>query len=353
MATALSLLPSAPASELSRRWLGKGGKVARAEALDALRRGETGGLDLRGIRLVDEDLRGVDFSGLDLSGADFSRAELEGAHFIGARLCHATLVEAKLDRTELAGADLRGATLDRARARETGFGGCDLRHASLFNLDAEDASFVEARLDSADLRALRGRGARLAGACLDRATLAQADLRDADLSRASVDRTVLLGADLRSAQLRGLLSFERASFLSADVRDVDWSGAYLVRRHIIDENFLHEFRSQGRAHRALYWLWWASSDCGRSLLRWTAWTALIGVTFGAVYASLPLRVTGEANSLTPYYFSLVTLTTLGYGDVLPDTQLGQAAVMVEVAIGYLMLGGLVSIFANKLARRGE
>jgi hypothetical protein len=27
--------------------------------------------------------------------------------------------------------------------------------------------------------------------------------------------------------------------------------------------------------------------------------------------------------------------------------------MAEVAVGYLMLGGLVSIFSNKLARRGE
>ncbi len=48
------------------------------------------------------------------------------------------------------------------------------------------------------------------------------------------------------------------------------------------------------------------------------------------------------------------MTTLGFGDVQPSTLWGgQIVTMLEVSTGYIMLGGLLSIFSNKLARRGD
>ena len=55
--------------------------------------------------------------------------------------------------------------------------------------------------------------------------------------------------------------------------------------------------------------------------------------------------------LTPFYYSIVTYTTLGFGDVIPQNKLGQCVVIMEVVAGYLTLGLLVSILANKVARR--
>jgi hypothetical protein len=54
---------------------------------------------------------------------------------------------------------------------------------------------------------------------------------------------------------------------------------------------------------------------------------------------------------TPYYFSIVTFTTLGFGDVTPLNLAGEIWLALEVILGYIMLGGLISILANKLARR--
>jgi len=51
------------------------------------------------------------------------------------------------------------------------------------------------------------------------------------------------------------------------------------------------------------------------------------------------------------YYSLVTFTTLGFGDIVPLTNWARVVVGLEVLVGYIMLGGLISIFANKLARR--
>ena len=61
----------------------------------------------------------------------------------------------------------------------------------------------------------------------------------------------------------------------------------------------------------------------------------------------------DAPVFTSFYYSIVTFTTLGFGDVTPkpDAVWMQVAVTLEVIIGYLMLGGLISILAAKLARR--
>jgi hypothetical protein len=54
---------------------------------------------------------------------------------------------------------------------------------------------------------------------------------------------------------------------------------------------------------------------------------------------------------TPFYYSFVTFTTLGFGDVTPGNLGGEIIVTVEVVLGYITLGILVSILANKVARR--
>jgi hypothetical protein len=49
------------------------------------------------------------------------------------------------------------------------------------------------------------------------------------------------------------------------------------------------------------------------------------------------------------------MTTLGFGDITPkvDQWFLQIVVTIEVVLGYIMLGGLISIFSNKLARRAS
>ncbi len=50
------------------------------------------------------------------------------------------------------------------------------------------------------------------------------------------------------------------------------------------------------------------------------------------------------------YFSIVTFTTLGFGDILPKDWIGQLFVALEVLFGYLMLGTLVAIIIRKITR---
>lgn len=355
MADSSTLPPTLEASVFGR-WMHAPTEAAsfRAALIEEIR---SGGLhrraDLRGVRLTGADLSGADLSGCDLSGAELSRADLSGADLRGANLSGAALDYAILDRAELSQSILIGASLEHASAKLAGFGRADLRRCQLFGAKLSGASFVEARLRRADLRTVEAQEARFCGADLSHCDFARADLAGADLSRANVDHASFLESDLRRTRLRSLQHFGRASMLRADIRDVDFTGAYLLRRHIVDENFLDEFKNRSSTHRVIYGIWWVTSDCGRSLLRWSAWTAAIALAFGLAFAAVPLDYGAHQTWLSPFYFSLVTLTTLGYGDIIPADATAQTLAMAEVSLGYMMLGGLISIFSNKLARRGD
>lgn len=303
-----------------------------------------------GAHLVGADLSGRDLSGKDLSGADLSLSNLSGADLRGARLVGTLLVEADLSGAELLGADLSKADLSRARAPRAGLGHALLVGATVFEADLSEASLCDADLQGADVRSAKLTDARLCGAKLQAASLNGADLTGADLDHAHVAHAHFDDANFSRARLRRLKGFEHASFLRTEIHHVDFSGAYMLRRHIIDQNYLDEFAAR---FPAIYRVWWFTSDCGRSLLRWTVWTLGLAFVFGVFYTVLPIDFGSSPTWLSPFYFSVVTFTTLGFGDVLPTTALSQAVVMLQVVLGYVMLGGLLSIFANKMARRGE
>ena len=289
------------------------------------------------------DLRDHDFAGRDLSGARFFRSDLRGAN----------LHRAVLEGAEFTGADLRGADLEGVRAARAGFGAARLDDACLFEADLHEATLSQANLTGVDLRATKLDDARLVEVDLSSANVTHASLHGADLTNARVDRAIFNEADLRHARLQGIHGFERAHWIGVDTRDVNFAGAYRLRRHIIDENYLEEFRNQGRLSNAIYWLWWATSDCGRSMSRWCLWILVAVLVFGGLFWAVGADWGDHPTPLSPLYFSVVTLTTLGYGDVTPNSPVSQVIAILEVIVGYLMLGGLLAILANKMARRGE
>jgi len=310
-------------------------------------------LSMAGMWLVDADLSGVDLSGYDLSGADLSRANLAGAKLIKADLRGATLFEADLSGAELMAADLREAELGSMKAPRSGFGQADLRGARGFGADLSGASLTGAKLEGSEWRTATLAGARLREADLTDADFTGADLSGADLERASVRGVSFHGADMRRCGLREVTGYTRAEWVGADLRDVNFSGAMLLRRFALDQQFIEEFRTQSPLNGALYKVWWLTSDCGRSFSRWGLWTVLIAVTFAGIYTQVGIDWGDYETPLSPLYYSLVTLSTLGYGDVLPSTVWGQVAAMAQVVLGYVMLGGLMSIFSNKMARRAD
>lgn len=328
-------------------------EVIGAKAIAALRAGERAARDvsLEGATLAGLDLSDLDLYGCDLKMADLTGADLSGARLFGADLRRARLVGAKLDGADCTCADFAGARLDEASFEGAGLGRAILRNAAAPCASFARASLVDADLEDASLSAADFTGARLVGANLDGVDLERATLDGADLTNASIQATHLDRASMRGTEVRSLRGYRTASFLQTDVRDIDFSSNHLLREFISDQNYLDEFRRQGRAYEVLYRVWWLTSDCGRSVARWSACAAILAVLFSIVFTQVDIDYGENRTWLSPIYFSFVTFTTLGFGDVVPRSAVAQLAVMAEVVCGYVMLGGLLSLVTNKLARR--
>ncbi|MBN1292826.1 MAG: pentapeptide repeat-containing protein [Candidatus Latescibacteria bacterium] len=309
--------------------------------------------DLSGANLAGEDLQGLDLSGANLSGADLSGANLSGARLFKSNLKGANLHNATLDKAELSGADLTEAVLEEVHASQIGLGMACLQRANMFRCNLEGSTLSLADFNGADLRNACLRGVRIREANIVDADLTNTDLRDADMSMTNVAGAIFNNADLREARLRLVTGFEKASWIGVDIRNVNFAGAYRLRRFVHDQNFIKEFRASGRAASILYYLWWITSDCGRSMLRWCLWILILAFFFALLYTFVDIDYGEHPTVISPFYYSVVTLTSLGYGDVKPASTPGQIVAMLEVITGYIMLGGLLSIFSSKIARRAE
>jgi len=279
-------------------------------------------------------------------------------------------------KPDLFGENLRGANLGKANLRMAGLVAANLiranlRGAALFNANLRDADLTRADLTRAGLRWADLRGADLIGANLRGADLYSADLAGADLGEANLSEANLSGAYLSGADLSGA-RLVQANLEGADVTGVTFSrssrqrafqgirvstcyGSQQFKSFAQDQDYIEELRSSGRWGAFLFRVWWLFADCGRSFLRWAAWSLFFALAFAFAFYrlgadhfkfdQLPLSFT------TTIYYSVVTFTTLGFGDIVPKTSVAAMLVMAEVVLGYVMLGGLISIFANKVARR--
>lgn len=348
----------APLNAVQTRAAGKASAALDAATqpttlVQALRDGRSGQVDLRGADLRHQDLSRLDLSGADLSGAQLVGANLAGTKMSFCKLGGAHLENANLDGAELLGSDLTDADLTECSGEQAGFGGTTLVRANLTTACLRGATFSQGNLHRANFGGACLDGARLLECDLTGVEFTRADLSHSDLQESTVQDACFHDADLRDANLRGVTGYTRAAWLGADTRDANFRGAHLMRRHIEDENYLHEFRNQSLTNSLLYRLWWLTSDCGRSFVRWAAFTGLLAVVFAVAYRFVAIDFGPNETLISPLYFSVVTLTTLGYGDAVPVSMTAQVVVMLEVIIGYVALGGLLSVFATKMGRRAE
>ena len=147
-------------------------------------------------------------------------------------------------------------------------------------------------------------------------------------------------------------------FYMNTVTVMDGSSNPYLKRYIEDEQWIESWRSNSRLRKLLFYVWGITSHCGRSFGLWLFWSVFVAVVFALIYQAFggdsivfSMGKCKQPDLKAYLYYSVVTFTTLGFGDIIPKTNWARLAVAAEVVLGYVMLGGLISIFASKFARR--
>ncbi len=306
--------------------------------------------DLPGAYLKEADLFGVHLEGANLDGAHLEGANLIDAHLEGAKLHIAHLEGAHLFWAHLEGAELFGVHLEGAELFGVHLEGAKLPGAHLEGADLRGADFSNANVTGVryDRKPGKFRGIRVA-TCFGHALFVR-DARDQDYIETRIES---LRADWgswkeRKEQQRKELDVERSeskgrcSWSWRRKSITAWIGTSREWLHLVTRSALMRI--------------WSWIDYGRSLGRVGGAAFLVAMIFGAVFHACDGMLYHESEKIdytwfTPYYYSIVTYTTLGFGDVTPKTSTGQMLVTAEVILGYVTLGLLVSILANKVARR--
>lgn len=315
-----------------------------------------GGANLRGADLSDADLQRAELWGANLRGADLDSANLRGADLTGTKLEAANLQFASLQGAHLPFADLREADLRHTRLTgSVDLQGADLTNARLMRFELSP----EAKLDNA--------------IWWDRASGNM--LRDEREARASEPLGESDFAECEALYRRIKLSYQNSG-------DYHRAGQFFIREmeckraHLYIKQFPLRFSwnplaawdwlSRG-ATRALWCVSYYICQHGENPARLAGVMGLLIVLFAFIHSLVGVDGSAGESIIMPgfampplaelprqmmkaLYFSAVTFTSLGYGDMRPIGALGQAVSVIEVSLGIILVALLVGCVIRKLSR---
>ncbi len=260
--------------------------------------------------------------------------------------------------------------LEQANFRDT-----NVTSASFYNAHLENTCWWYCQANEASFHSSHLNGAHLGASSLNNCNFNDSLLKNADLTSASLCGSSLHNTDLRGCFAR-MIVVDGATNLSkckAD-RETDFTGVALnnVRIDPATKQMLEYYTRRinwdlwYRKHPKLKWItkpfWW-TSDYGcstkRILVVFLGISLLFSIAYyGAALISPPGIVNGLLRGeegvvpawLVPvraFYFSIVTMTTLGFGDMHANCQSvwGHILLILQVLLGYMLLGALVTRFA--------
>jgi len=365
-------------------------------------------VDFRGAKLNKIRLNSVDLSGMNLSGMEFHNAHFEGtdlsnckltgADFSGAVFTGTTLTNVDFGGSDLSDVDFTGAEIDN-----THFGGTNLSGAEFYNVDLrtaglggtvlEDTKFTKSNLSGLDLSDLN-----LSGCDLQDAELSGTNLRNADLSKSKLEGAIFQSVDLRGTDLSDAQSYQvymqsvrldsdsnfgnKCCYHKSDGKDIEAAiRVYRDYQQVLRENSLPEqvrkfkiLEKNAKKEKAYKeskseWLkagisnviWMYGESWKRVLLTSTAIMAIYSVLFFFTginqsstiprsYSLLGFDIIVPDmvfNLVLSSYFSIVTFTTLGYGDVKPNSIISMVLAGTEALFGGLLIAALVFVLGRR------
>jgi hypothetical protein len=367
---------------------------------------------LQGANLDSANLREATLCHANFQEASLFMAQLQGADLYCAKFQKAYCVAAYLQGAKLKSANFQGANFAGADFKEAKFDSANLQGASLYNARLQGTDLHNANFRDADLSRIKYTTSVRLPDALKNLLIKLLGWRKFDdhlYDLAAIFNLIfipiayccilavvpcqwmkiflpflpvvvplillnslyqnLLTDSEKAEILKDLPPSRKQRFMERLIAPTLWRGAMvesigscdpLVLKYIKDQSWLEAKLEESKKSwwsRLWMFLWGISSGYGSNIWLWMFWSLFIALSYGATYwlagdnlVKIVVNLPGDPGWFKYFYFSIVTFTTLGFGDVLPVSGLGEFIVATEVIAGYMMLGGLISIFTNKLAR---
>jgi hypothetical protein len=322
------------------------------------------------------------------SGRDWTILLLRDANGEADQIPHVASCPLPRLESEAAPRDLRGAIIEAVDfSGETAFADTAFDASKFVNVQFNDASITGSRFDRStfsdncsftscvgvgssfrgcDCRGVSFYGANLAGADLSRCDLRDSDLRDTNLARAIVTLEGALGFLYRRNWTR--FGGDYQALVTLHPKTARW-----LRRHIAEEA---EAESTRRRHRMWGTVLYILSNHGRSAGRVGYWAVAVWLLFASLYTALPVpralfgtKLGSMLSATAPMfgvgsesvyldfwsalYFSTVTITTLGYGDITPGNAIARGFAAAEAFCGVVLLGVFVALLVQTTTTRSD
>jgi len=225
------------------------------------------------------------------------------------------------------------------------FSNCNLKYSNFSNSIIEDSRFCSSDILYSDFS-----HSFLDGCDFSKSNLTLTDFSESSLCRSNFKNAWINDVNFNEARLSYIKFNNKLDFVDLDISKLNGVSDYNFLTFIKRKSKLKHLKSKGFFNKIIYHIWQITCGFGYSFTRWLLFSSLIAFIFGCVYsANIDSFNIDEPNSkFTYFYFSIVTFTTLGFGDIHPIDFKGEILVSIQVIIGYLMLGGLISILANKI-----
>jgi len=318
--------------------------------------------DLPSMHFEGANLNGAYFDSADCSEAHFDSAFCDDAHFDKAMCLGAHFVRAHCTNTNFDSAICLGAHFDRAHCTNIHFEGGFCNNARF-----KDAYCFEAHFEGANCVSAHFEGAHCWDAHFDGANCVNAHFDDAQcygISFGAIEKIDENGVIHRRPCYLGDVTYKGANFLHVDTSNVDWSRNPGMKSYIEHQQFIQDIwdKANTKFLRFLFKVWGKTSNYGKSFWQWLLSCVWIIIIFTGFYCldliknfdffQISDKIVHTPSQIFSYfYFSVVTFSTLGFGDVTPIHLVSMILVMVEVILGYFMLGGLITFLVKWLGRK--
>lgn len=182
----------------------------------------------------------------------------------------------------------------------------------------------------------------LAGASLEGTNLYGANLKDSWLTRANIRGANFSFAKLDDAVLDAVDFNRQTRFTGVNLNSINFTLAVQLHDLAVSQQRIADLEE--RSPRIAF-LMRITSDYGRSFSRFFFWAGGVIACFAMLHwAAGSLSKPGLPEAL---YFSVVTFTTLGYGDIHPVSPIGMLLSGIEAILGVFMIGLLVALISRR------